>query len=209
MKGLIRADYYIIKEQLGSYFKLFGFFAVISLFAKSSMYIVNMQAVFSAMILISMMAADENGRDAYYQQLPFDRRELVKEKYVRGCVFLLPFMLMANFVGFIITLICELDFLRFFTDMEIGIVYLFLSIDIVIPFAIKKGVAKARLAGFAFVFVPCLVLVYLTKFIVEDMPGIDFVFVVTILMLVLAVLSILLLPFSYRLSLKYYQEREF
>ena len=69
MKGLIRAEYYMMKEQLVSLLKLYGFFAALSLFANSSMYIVNMQAVISAIMLISMMAVDENGKDAYYLSL--------------------------------------------------------------------------------------------------------------------------------------------
>ena len=209
MKGLIRAEYYMMKEQLVSLLKLYGFFAALSLFANSSMYIVNMQAVISAIMLISMMAVDENGKDAYYLQLPFDRRELVKEKYVRGCVFLVPFMLMANLTGFIITIICELDFLGFFTETAIGIIYLFLTMDVVIPIAIKKGASKSRTVCLICVFVLCYVLVYLTKVFLKDMPGIDFDLALMIVMWIAAALSVLLLPVSYKLSVKYYLEKEF
>ena len=209
MKGLIRADYYMLKAEIGTYLKMFGFFAVFSLFTKSSIYIMTMQFVISVMLLLSMMTVDENGKDAYYQQLPFDRKELVKEKYVRGCVFLIPLMLIADFIGFIVTLIYGLDFAQFFSNMMLGIVYLLLTIDIVIPIAIKRGAGKSRFICIFCVFLPPAVLIYPLNAFLKDTPGINADLAVTFLMLAVAVLVLLLVPLSYKLSVKYYQAKEF
>ena len=104
MKGLIKADYYMMKADIRSNLTILGFFALLSVFLKSPMYIMTMQSVVAILFLFSMLTMDENGKDAYYQQLPFDKKELVKEKYVRGFVFLLPFIFVSQVVGLVITL---------------------------------------------------------------------------------------------------------
>lgn len=209
MKGLIRADYYMLKPQFGTYVKMFFFFIIFSVFMKSPMYLMNMQFVVSLMLLLSMMAADENGKDAYYQQLPFARKELVKEKYVRGIIFLLPFLLAADLIGFLITLIYGMDMIDFISQATLGIVYLLLSINIATPIVIKRGAAKSRFICIAFVLVPCLGLIFSTSYFLKGIPGINIDFVLMIVLAVLAALAVLLLPFSYRLSVKYYQQKEF
>lgn len=209
MKGLIRAEYYMIRAEIGVYLKMLAFFTAFSLFIKSYLYVMTMQFVISVLLLLSMMAVDENGKDAYYQQLPFSRRELVKEKYMRGCVFLIPFMLGADVVGFIITLIYRLDMVEFFGEMTIGMVYLFLAIDIAIPIAIRRGAGRSRLLCIICVFVPCFLLVYPISVFLKGRPGINVEFVVLIMMLAVLALAVLLLPLSYKLSVKFYQAKEF
>ncbi|MDC7286982.1 ABC-2 transporter permease [Blautia schinkii] len=209
MKGLIRVEYYMIKAEIWTYLKMFGLFAVFSLFVKSSLYIMTMQFVTSVMLLLSMMTVDENGKDAYYQQLPFDRRELVKEKYVRGCVFLIPLMLLADFIGFMITLIYGLDLVQFLSNMVLGIVYFLLTIDIVIPIAIKRGAGKSRFICIFCVVLPPAALIFPINAFMKGRPGINADLAATILMLIVVVLVLLLLPISYKLSVKFYQAKEF
>lgn len=209
MRGLIRADYYMIKAEIRTYLILLGFFAVFSFFTKSSQYIVTMQFVVTLMLNLSMMTADENGKDAYYQQLPFERKELVKEKYLRGFVYLTPFLLGGCLIGLTVTLFYGLDMKGFISEVMLGVVYLLLSVNIVIPITIKRGTSKSRLICALCVTVPSLLVLNMVDFFVGDIPGIDKELVFTWIMLGLAVLALLSIPLSYRLSVKYYQQKEF
>ncbi|MDC7286983.1 ABC-2 transporter permease [Blautia schinkii] len=209
MRGLIRADYYMIKAEVKTYLILLGIFTILSFFRKSSDYIVTMQFVVTLMLSLSLMTIDENGKDAYYQQLPFDRRELVKEKYVRGFVFIVPFLIVGSFAGFIITLIYGADISNFFSEVVLSVVYLLQAMDFVIPICIKKEASKSRLLCGICVGVPSLVVTIVANVIIKDMHGINTELAFTLVMLVLVALALLLLPLSYRLSVKYYQAKEF
>lgn len=210
MKGMIRADYYMMKSTLKVVLITFGLFSIFSIFLKSPLYIITMQSMYAIMILISMMSMDENGRDAYYQQLPFDRKELVKEKYVRGFLFLVPFLLASDVEGFIITLVLKLDFMDFFSQAVLGIAYFLLAMDISIPVLIKHGATmKSRMLCMLFILLPSTLLISFTGTFIKDKPGMDFDSTATVLMLGASALAVLFLPLSYRLSVKYYQEKEF
>lgn len=209
MKGLLKSDLYMMKKEMSSYFKMFGFFIVLSVFMKSANYVMTMQFVITIMHLLSMMAQDENGRDAYYMQMPFSRKEIVLEKYVRSFVFLFPFVVCAAAASLFITFFFHLEFTEFVGYCLMGIVYLVFSIDITIPLAIKRGASRIRLLASILILMPCMGIILATNSYVKNISWISSDTLMNYCIAVLAAVAILLLPVSYRLSVKYYQIKEF
>ncbi|MDO4272433.1 MAG: ABC-2 transporter permease [Eubacteriales bacterium] len=209
MKGLLKSDLYMTKKEMINYYKMFGFFIILSVIMKSAIYVITMQLVITVMHLLNMMLLDENGRDAYYLQMPFSRKKLVAEKYVRAVVFLTPFWACAAVASLLITLIFHLDIGDFIGSCLLGVVYLVFSVDVIIPMAIKRGASRIRLLASIIILLPCTGIVLMASTYAKSVSWINSDTLMNYVMAVLAIAAVILLPASYQLSVKYYQKKEF
>lgn len=217
MKGLILKDILFIKNNFKSLIVFFVFAIVFTFMMKDYSYIAFIIPFFTFMILINTFAYDEyNKCDTFMLTFPFNRKQIVKSKYV----FTIVSYILATAVCFIITMIMSIIQKQIQLDsilaQSIGtILGISVTASILYPFIYKYGIQKARVYLFAVIIGITLVGSFLImalknmgfelETVLSNLNNVNGYF---ILFGILA-FSLLFMYISYIISTSIYQKKEF
>lgn len=148
MKGLLVKDIRLMLQQK-KFFIMLVFVAVLLNFSSDSTFVVGYLTFVGSMFVLSTISYDEyDNCYPFLMTLPVDRKSYAKEKYLFGLILGIS----AWMFGLIISLIYQIvtgvsiEFLEFFLTVAIYIPILMLLLSIMIPFQLKYGGEKGRLA---------------------------------------------------------------
>ena len=148
MKGLLLKDYYMIKKYCRIYIFLLLLFIVISIFAETNPFFIYYPPLIAGLIPITLISYDEKEKwDIYCTTLPYNKKQIVSEKYLIGFIFV-----------FLVTILSAIS--QGIKMINLGIFiwndFLFLSgtilmvgligPSILLPFIFKLGAEKGRIA---------------------------------------------------------------
>lgn len=201
MKALLLKDFYMAKAYLRSFFILLLIFLFTSAAADGNMFLILYPMIISVMAPVSLISYDEKFKwDRYCDIMPFTRAQFVSAKYMFSLICCLLFFALSAIVqGFI--------FLPEDKGTYFNIMALLLSIGLIspaltMPFIFKFGSEKGRYMYYFVVGVIAAVSILLSYD--KMLPAPISAFPMPPL---LCIVSILLFPGSWLLSIRFYQKR--
>jgi len=97
MKGLLLKDYYTIIKYCRFYLIMLLIFIVISSIGETSPFFMFYPALIAWLIPVTLISIDEKEKwDIYCSTLPFDRKQMISEKYLLGFLFVLSVMIASS-----------------------------------------------------------------------------------------------------------------
>ena len=205
MKGLIKKDLLMIKNNLKIVIIIFFVFFIMAL--QGEVDISFAPSLISVMLFMSTFSYDEyNKWDAYVITLPNGRKNVVKAKYIATFILIVVSILLNMVVGVINN---NVDYEKIFSLMAgccfgVGLVQ-----AIVYPLIFKYGIEKGRIGLFIGVFVMASVIGLLSKVIDIDISSNILVFIENYWLIFIPIVLIITLFISYKISLKIYLKKEF
>lgn len=146
MKGLLLKDFYVAVKTLRIYYLIAALFMGAVIIDKNNTYFLYLLSMMYGIIPMTLLSFDErSGWNKYSLALPYTYNQIVSSKYVIGII--LPFIVSI----FSAVLMCFMTysfkdiFLFFITSVSLS-----LAVPAVcLPFSIKLGVEKGRIAYYA------------------------------------------------------------
>jgi len=207
MKGLIKKDLFIIKNNLKIILILFIVFFITGLQNSTDMSYIPI--TLSVVLFLSTFSYDEyNKWDAYAITLPNGRVNIVKSKYIATIILVvitsLISLVLNLLTGYINNSINFEETLSMLTGITFSII---LIQSISYPIIFKFGIEKGRLLLFAsiFIIISLLSLIPLSINISSNI----IVFIEKYWIILLLLLTSLVLSISYQISKKIYLKKEF
>jgi len=202
MKGLILKDLYTIKQQTKIYafmILLFGAFALIS---NSPAYFWSIACMITVMLPVTALSYDERAKwDKYALSMPVSRKDIIRSKYGLGGI--------TTFAGCILVFIFSVILFKDLTEAAIAAFIFWLAsvflLSVLMPVLIKYGVEKGRIIMLGIFFTPVILIMAANalRIPMPDMATIEWLkYFVPVLVLASVV-------FSYFLSYKLYQKKDF
>lgn len=214
MKGLLLKDWYMLIKEVRFYLPFTVVYALIAAFSGVPVLFVMVNVMLGSMIVKSLMSREElNKWDSMAANLPVTKKELVAEKYVIGIFS----TLVSNIVSFLVLLLTQLvlkkdvgmPLLPFFLIYAgFGIIYLSGEL----PVLFKFGTANGRIVFMAVVALMAGVSAGISSVLSESAQSAGGVLSQGALTAVgagLVLFSFLAAAVSVRLSVRFYQRREF
>ena len=214
MKGLILKDLLILKNQMKTLILIIIFFFVMSFANKDFSFVSFLIPFYMVMLIISTFSYDEfNHWDTYCNTLPYNKKDIVKAKYllfILGILLALITGIIFSFITIYIDKNITLEESLFTLIGEIGGISITLSLFI--PFLYKFGSQKGRTMLMTVVFGVSLLLGIGIKLLNINLNNLFNVFnnlniVVIIGGILLIIVGIIYL--SYKVSTKIYMNKEF
>lgn len=202
MKGLIKKDFLLIKNNIKLIVVILFIFIVMSL--QGSFDISFIVPFIVTMLFISTFSYDEyNKWDSYAVTLPNGRKNIVKSKYIAS--------LILTVLSIIITIIISLIISKDITKTLETILGVFISIiimeSIMYPLIFKYGIEKGRIC----LFILIIILMSLLSFITKDNNVLKSItiFIDNYWYIFTILLPIVILFISYKISERIYLNKEF
>lgn len=202
MKGLIKKDFLLIKNNIKLIVVILFIFIVMSL--QGSFDISFIVPFIVTMLFISTFSYDEyNKWDSYAVTLPNGRKNIVKSKYIAS--------LILTVLSIIITIIISLIISKDITKTLESILGVFISIiimeSIMYPLIFKYGIEKGRIC----LFILIILLMSLLSFITKDNNVLKSItiFIDNYWYIFTILLPIVILFISYKISERIYLNKEF
>lgn len=217
MKGLLIKDFKLIKMHRNYFAMIIAIAFVISLLTEDTTFMLGFISFITSMFTISTISYDEfdNG-NAFLFTLPIDRKKYAAEKYVFGMLLGVCSLFLAIILAVILNLIEKSDTT---SDILISAVmllpFVFLLVSIMIPFQLKFGSEKGRIAISA-----ALGIVFLISFILGELAAILGINIAEVinrisllgaggLFIVIFVISMIVVLFSMKISISIMNKKEF
>lgn len=214
MKGLLLKDWYMLIKEVRFYLPFTVVYALIAVFTGMPVIFVMVNVMLGSMIVKSLMAREEiNKWDSMAANLPVTKKELVAEKYVIGIFGTLA----SNIMSFLVLLFAQLALKKnvgmpllpfFLIYAGFGIIYLAGEL----PVLFKFGTANGRIVFMAVVALMAGVSAGISSALSESAQSAGGVLSQGTLAAIGAgfiLLSVLAAVVSVRLSVRFYQRREF
>lgn len=213
MKGLLLKDWYMLWKEVKYYVPFTVVYALVAAFTGVPMMFVMINVMLGSMIVKSLMAREEQNKwNSMAVNLPVTVKEMVTEKYLIGLVGTLA----SNVVSFLVLLVIKLAFQRntqmplfpfFMIYMGFGAIYLAGELPVLFKFGTTKGrvvfmTVVALLAGVSAAVSSTLSESVSLK---NGMQEGELLVVAAVLIIVAA----LAVAGSVRLSVAFYEKREF
>ena len=207
MKGLIKKDLFIIKNNLKIILILFIVFFLTGL--KNSTDMSYIPITLSVVLFLSTFSYDEfNKWDAYAITLPNGRINIVKSKYVATIILVVITSLISLILNLLIGYINNSLNFEEIISMLTGITFSIILIQsISYPIIFKFGIEKGRLLLFASIFI-IISLISLIP-VSLNIPSNIILFIEKYWLILLALLTSIVLSISYLISKKIYLKKEF
>lgn len=208
MTALLLKDLYNLKKQFSLLFIFAAAYGAISILSGQMSFLIGILSVMCIMLPVSSFSFDHYSKwDNYALTLPLTRTQIIRSKYLLsicalGCSAVLSFLVQLAALLFTDQGLFETEFLSFLFGM-LGTSVIYNSISL--PIMIKLGPERGRSAMIGLFLVPFLLFIILAKldFPLPDKEAL-------LLLLKMTPLAILLIFFlSYKLSVKWYQDKDF
>lgn len=213
MKGLLLKDWYMLLKEVKYYVPFTAIYALLAAFSSISMVFVMLNVMLGSMIVKSLMAREEQNKwDSMAVNLPVTAKEMVMEKYVIGLLGTLA----CNVISFLILLGTRLVFQRntgipFFPFFMIYVGFGAIYLAGELPVLFKFGTANGRVVFMAVVALLAGVSAAVSNSLSESARlenGIQSG-ELSIVAVVLIIAAALIVAGSVRLSVAFYEKREF
>ena len=217
MKGSLIKDFKLMKMQKNFFIMIVVISFVVSLLTEDVTFMLGFISFITSLFTISTISYDEfdNG-NAFLFTLPIDRKKYAAEKYVFGMLLGVCSLFLAIILAVILNLIEKSDTT---SDILISAVmllpFVFLLVSIMIPFQLKFGSEKGRIAISA-----ALGIVFLISFILGELAAILGINIAEVinrisllgaggLFIVIFVISMIVVLFSMKISISIMNKKEF
>ena len=139
MKGLILKDLLILKNQMRNILIVILGFIILSLIMKNYFYIAFIIPFYIVMFVISTFSYDElNNSNTYIVALPYDRKTIVKSRYLLSLISIITAFLIGLILSLIIPMFnSNMDFMSTFASTSASIIEVILVIALLMPFFYK------------------------------------------------------------------------
>lgn len=209
MKALLYKDFYTLWKYCKTYFLMCAFFLTISVFDQSQQIFGLYPLVLMGMLPMTAIAYDERDKwETNALTMPFSRRQLVTEKYLFTLILMgMTFCITAVASFLNLWIAGSFDPMEYVGGLSVRLVLAMVGPAIMLPMVFKFGAEKGRLA-----YVIALVVILgagVGVILLTQRLGLT-EFEVDTWLAVLAVAGVLLIfPASWRLSVRFYEKREF
>ena len=206
MKGLLLKDWYMAKKYCRSHFLIVIVFLAVSIADVSNLFFLTYPCIFVATIPTVLLSYDERCRwDEYCGALPVSKSLFVSEKFVFGLLVTVPVIIATGIIQTII--LKRAGTFDFSYVMELISILLFtaaLVTAVTMPFMIKFGVERGRIAYYVMIGFATALAVFLPDVINADLSG-----KVNIGFAPFAIVAaVALYALSWYLSIVFYKKRE-
>ena len=150
MKGLILKDLLILKNQMRNILIVILGFILLSIWMENYFYIAFIIPFYIIMLVISTFSYDDlNNSNTYIVALPYDRKTIVKARYVLSLISIITAFLIGLILSLVIPMFnSDMDFMSTFASCAATILSVILVIALLMPFFYKFGVQKGRMILF-------------------------------------------------------------
>ena len=207
MKGLIKKDFYIIKQNMKYILLFLAVFGIIALEGDDILYFIPVFLI--TMIFITTFSYDEyNNWDAYAVTLPNGRKNVVKSKYIASITLTVFATLITYILSVIIGVINgNLDLSNMTSLILSGLFSVVLIQAIMYPLIFKFGAEKGRIWLFVGVFLSVTIISIIFKNI--SIPASIITFFSNYYVILLLSFIVVAMTISYIVSKKIYSKKEF
>ena len=206
MKGLLLKDWYCIKNYFRAFLIFDIIFLIVSCFSEGMSFYLFYPCVFSSLISMSLLSYEEQEKwNVYVQTLPYSKAQLVSTKYIISLLIGLSTVFVCTFVQLLMSIYRQ----TFDISTMINLITTLVSCStipaaVLLPFIYKFGVTKGRIAYYIIIALLCAILGVVGKIDQWSSALIPVSNIDTILF----VLSVIVFPLSWLLSVKFYQKRD-
>lgn len=208
MKGLIKKDLLLLKSQLKSYLVIVIVFAIVSFMSNDNTFI-TLLPILGVMLIISTLSFDNYYKwDAFALTLPLSRKDNVKSKYALAVLITLTFVILATIILIAFNTIKGLPINAFniLTLMCGSLLGASIATSISMPLMYKFGSENGRMIMIIMVFaiggVIAGIAELLSSYFDQAFLNNALTFISTNLLPIMILVMIILLSFSYFLTLK-------
>ena len=207
MKGLIKKDFYIIKQNMKYILLFLAVFGIIALEGDNILYFIPVFLI--TMIFITTFSYDDyNNWDAYAVTLPNGRKNVVKSKYIAS----ITLTVFATLITYILSVIIgaingNLDLSNMTSLILSGLFSVVLIQAIMYPLIFKFGAEKGRIWLFVGVFLSVTIISIIFKNI--SIPASIITFFSNYYVILLLSFIVVAMTISYIVSKKIYSKKEF
>lgn len=217
MKGLLIKDFKLMKMQKNFFIMIVVISFVVSLLTEDATFMLGFITFITSLFTISTISYDEfdNG-NAFLFTLPIDRKKYAVEKYVFGMLLGGCSLFLAIILAVILNLIEKSDTISNILISAVMLLpFVFLLVSIMIPFQLKFGSEKGRIAISA-----ALGIVFAISFILGELAAILGINIAEVinrisllgaggLFIVIFIISMMVLLFSMKISISVMNKKEF
>ncbi len=217
MKGLILKDLLILKNQMRNILIVILGFILLSIWMENYFYIAFIIPFYIIMLVISTFSYDDlNNSNTYIVALPYDRKTIVKARYVLSLISIITAFLIGLILSLVIPMFnSDMDFMSTFASCAATILSVILVIALLMPFFYKFGVQKGRMILFiAIMGISLLIGIILSLFensnlkiaqFFSNLQQMNYIMLIAIAIIIM----LLILYISYVFSCKIYKNKEF
>lgn len=218
MRGLLLKDWYLLKENRQLFTIILGMAALFTFTNSDVTFISTFITIIMSMMVVSTISYDDFDRsNSFLMTLPTTRKQYVLEKYVLGVVLIGIGWVLSTCVATVIQLLNApiVDYMEWFLSSASIMLLAIFFLAIMIPSQLKFGSDKGRIAMIAFslgIFMIGAGVVLLCNKFNIDLEGILLAITrlpLRILITSFAILFILCVVISYRISLHVFQKKQF
>lgn len=218
MRGLLLKDWYLLKENRQLFTIILGMAALFTFTNSDVTFISTFITIIMSMMVASTISYDDFDRsNSFLMTLPTTRKQYVLEKYVLGVVLIGIGWVLSTCVATVIQLLNApiVDYMEWFLSSASIMLLAIFFLAIMIPSQLKFGSDKGRIAMIAFslgIFMIGAGVVLLCNKFNIDLEGILQAITrlpLRILITSFAILFILCVVISYRISLHVFQKKQF
>ncbi len=217
MKGLLIKDFKLMKMQKNFFIMIVVISFVVSLLTEDVTFMLGFISFITSLFTISTISYDEfdNG-NAFLFTLPIDRKKYAAEKYVFGMLLGVCSLFLAIILAVILNLIEKSDTISNILISAVMLLpFVFLLVSIMIPFQLKFGSEKGRIAISA-----ALGIVFAISFILGELAAILGINIAEVinrisllgaggLFIVIFIISMIVVLFSMKISISVMNKKEF
>lgn len=217
MKGLILKDLLILKNQMRNILIVILGFILLSIWMENYFYIAFIIPFYIIMLVISTFSYDDlNNSNTYIVALPYDRKTIVKARYVLSLISIITAFLIGLILSLVIPMFnSDMDFMSTFASCTATILSVILVIALLMPFFYKFGVQKGRMILFiAIMGISLLIGIILSLFensnlkiaqFFSNLQQMNYIMLIAIAIIIM----LLILYISYLFSCKIYKNKDF
>jgi hypothetical protein len=217
MKGLLIKDFKLMKMQKNFFIMIVVISFVVSLLTEDATFMLGFITFITSLFTISTISYDEfdNG-NAFLFTLPIDRKKYAVEKYVFGMLLGGCSLFLAIILAVILNLIEKSDTISNILISAVMLLpFVFLLVSIMIPFQLKFGSEKGRIAISA-----ALGIVFAISFILGELAAILGINIAEVinrisllgaggLFIVIFIISMIVVLLSMKVSISVMNKKEF
>lgn len=206
MKGLLLKDWYMAKKYCRSHLLIAVLFLFVAFMEEENMFFMTYPCIFIATIPTVLLSYDERCKwDAYCGTLPCSKKQIVSEKFIVGLIVTIPLIIITALVlGIKTSLAGSFSFGEIIEVVSVLIIVTALMTAVTLPFMIKLGVEKGRIAYYVMIGLATALAVLAPNVIGADMQK-EMTFSFAPIAIVLAVV---IYAVSWYLSIKFYEKKE-
>lgn len=215
MKGLIKKDLLLLKSQLKSYLVIVLVFAIVSFMSNDNTFI-TLLPILGVMLIISTLSFDNYYKwDAFALTLPLSRKDNVKSKYILAILITLTFIVFSTCILIAFNTIkgLEINAFNIITLMCGSLLGASIATSISLPLMYKFGSENGRMIMIIMVFAigGCMagIAELLSSYFDQTFLNNALTFISSNILPIMILVMIILLLFSYFLTLKIYMHKEF